>query len=104
MLGPNKNGFVSILRPFGDAIILFAKEKTFYLIYNYISGYVDPVLDFVFINLNNFSIFYLMYYVQFNWITVFKKYVLAEKTRFKPIPIRNISKIKVPDTNPIPDD
>jgi NADH-ubiquinone oxidoreductase chain 1 len=44
--GPNKVGFVGILQPFRDAIMLFTKEQYFPLVYNYLIYYFSPIFRF----------------------------------------------------------
>jgi len=44
--GPNKVGFVGILRSFRDVIMLFTKERYFPLVSNYLIYYFSPVFEF----------------------------------------------------------
>jgi NADH:ubiquinone oxidoreductase subunit H len=44
--GPNKVGFVGILRPFRDAIKLFTNEHYFPLVSNYLIYYFSPIFEF----------------------------------------------------------
>jgi NADH:ubiquinone oxidoreductase subunit H len=44
--GPNKVGFVGILRPFRDAIKLFTREQYFPLVSNYLIHYFSHIFGF----------------------------------------------------------